>query len=203
MSLANGLTEVRNFATINCTVGKEILDGAIVSKLELDEPAWTVRVFIELTMQPALLSFRCLVSGKAVGTTTASYREIQESDQTLVAGEGSTSHSTAASSREVDGASQKSSCEDDPSRSASPASDTSAENGTTQPFTRDVATRDANRKLSVGARHGRMIHLGTPASPSISRPASMDSRRGLLSPTCPREHYSSRSTECLASGTWV
>lgn len=158
-------------------------------------------------MQPALLSFRCLVSGKAVGTTTASYRDIQESDQTLTAGGGSTNHSTAASSREVDAASQKSSRDGEPSRPATPASDTSAENGTSQPFTRDVAARDTNRR-SVGARHGRMIHLGTPAStsptidPIISRPAPMDSRRGLLLPTDPTEHNSSRSTECSASGPW-
>lgn len=201
MSIANELTGVRSFATITCTVGREILDGAIVSRLDLDEPAWTVRVFVELIMQPALLSFRCLVSGKAVGTTTASYRELQESDQTLAASEGSTSHSTATSYYEVDGASQKSSRDDDPSTSASPASDTSVENGMAHRFTRDWTTQNANRKISTGARHGRMIHLGV--NSSMPRTTSMDSRTGLLSPPYPVQHRSSRSTECLASSTWV
>ncbi len=214
MNSANGFTEVRNFVTITCTVGKEILNGANVSKLQLDEPTWTVRVLIELTMQPALLSFRCLVSGRAVGTTTASYRDIQELDQPLAAGEGSATYSTAASYREVDGVSQQSSRNDDPSRSASPASDTSVENGMIHRLSRDGVTQDTNQKPSTGARHGRMIHVRNPVSmtssvdpniprPASTRPASTDPRTGLLSPPYRREHYSSRSAECLASGTWV
>jgi hypothetical protein len=80
MDWAHQFTAVQNFAIINCVVGKEILDGAVVSTLPLDELFWEVQLFIELTMQPALLSFRCLVSGKEVGTTTASYRDVQESE---------------------------------------------------------------------------------------------------------------------------
>lgn len=146
MDLAHDLTEVQNFASIKCIVGKEILEGAVVSTLELDEPAWTVRVFIELTMQQALLSFRCLVSGKEVGTTTASYRDVQESNQPLLADENWTSYSPAASYNEVGGLAQNSSVDEDPSGSTSPASDTSTKNRIIHRFTHNRAARQRTRK---------------------------------------------------------
>jgi hypothetical protein len=206
---AHDSTGVQTFASINCVVGKEILEGAIIWKLPLEEPAWTVRVFIELAMQPALLSFRCLVSGKAVGTTTASYRDVQEPEQPFSAGEASSTDSREPSSPEAEGPTQDSTVDEVPSRDVPAASNTTMEDAIIQPLNRNRVTQDKRPSLSAGARHGRMIHLGKPVeiarypTPSIARPTSLVPQRQMLSQPYPIEdHRISRSADCLPSRTW-
>lgn len=197
---------MQTFASINCVVGREILEGAIIYKLPLDEPAWTVRVFIELAMQSALLSFRCLVSGKAVGTTTASYRDVQESEQPLSATERS---STTSREPEAEGPIQNLLVDEVPLTDVPAASNTTTENAFIHPLNCNRVTQDRKPSLSAGARHGRMIHLGNSVgtasipAPSITRPTSLKPQREMLSPPYSKEHHRiSRSADYLPSGTW-
>lgn len=66
--------DVNEFVSIMCKLEKSILEDPRLTKLDVDPPAWRLRLVVELKMNPAMLSFRCLFSGKEIGTTTVSYR---------------------------------------------------------------------------------------------------------------------------------
>jgi hypothetical protein len=69
---------IKRFVDIRCRFESSVLDST-ATKLQLDDHAvWKLKMLIEMTAGPALLSFRCLVNGKEVGTTNVSYRDSLE-----------------------------------------------------------------------------------------------------------------------------
>lgn len=70
---------VQFYAEISCRFPMSVLDDPRILKIGSEPSVWRLPMELELSMGPALVSFRCLVFGKEVGTKTVSYRDTSES----------------------------------------------------------------------------------------------------------------------------
>ena len=68
------LTEAKDFVDLHCRVSRDLVMQKAEKHFVGANPAWRVRLSIEMRILPAMLSFRCRIGGVSVGLGRIKYR---------------------------------------------------------------------------------------------------------------------------------